>query len=119
MTRQAHAHTSSNSTNEPSHNELNANKCKIWTRHTGGHIGIYQIATYTRKNAATLHFHHVRNLNDGVLVGLREAALPARTLDVEGHDAQRGDLAPGFLVGVVCNHRVEGYIDLWARCDVM
>ena len=46
------------------------------------------------KRLITLSSHHVGNLDDRILVGLREDTLPARALDVETEDPERCDLGP-------------------------
>ena len=42
----------------------------------------------------TLPSHHVSDLDDRILVSLREDALPARALDIEAKDPERCDPGP-------------------------
>lgn len=42
----------------------------------------------------TLSSHHVGDLDDRILVSLREDTLPARALDIKTEDPERCDLGP-------------------------
>ena len=42
----------------------------------------------------TLPSHHVSDLDDWILVSLREDTLPARALDIKAKDPERCDLGP-------------------------
>lgn len=53
----------------------------------------------------TLSSHHVGDLDDRILVSLREDTLPARTLDIKAKDPERCDLGP-FAFGRMRNELV-------------
>jgi hypothetical protein len=55
--------------------------------------------------AITLSSHHVGDLDDRILTGLREDTLPTRTLDIETEYPERRDLGP-FAFGRVRNELV-------------
>ena len=57
-------------------------------------VGQLLTMTMGRILRITLSSHHVGNLNDRILVSLREDTLPASTLDIETEDPERCDLGP-------------------------